>query len=82
MAMAELWFGKAMERKYLITMTLEGISLISIDQLRDPIYWSDIDRASQSTLSWKQLSLPDMENVFQVALVRSGTPSDPVSTAF
>jgi hypothetical protein len=74
MAMAEFWFDDVMKRKYLTTVIFDGNqSMMGADSSTDPNSWSDIDDVSRSSESWKSLDLPDVEDMFQARVLRSGT---------
>jgi len=56
--------------------------MMDADSSTDSSSWSDIDGVSRSSESWKTLNLPDVADMFQVRVFRSGTACAPVLIPF
>jgi len=81
MAMMESWFGDALERKYVTSITFDGIHccISRSPDLEDPNYWTDEHDIKFPSAAWKSLELVDLVNTFYVRILRSGTDVAPVS---
>jgi len=82
MAMAELWSGDVMKRKYLTTITFDDNQMMDVDSPTNRSSRSDADGVSYPSESWKTLNLPDVGDIFQVRVLRYGTASAPVPLPF
>ena len=82
MAMMESWFGDALERKYVTSITFDGIPFHIISKgsdLEDPNYWTDEHDIKFPSAAWKSLDLVDLADTFYMRILCSGTDVAQVS---
>jgi hypothetical protein len=81
MAMMESWFGDALERKYVSSITFDGIHfhISGGPDLEDPNYWTDEHDIKFPSAAWKSLDLVDLADTFYMRILCSGTEVAQVS---
>src|SRR5271170_1411237 len=79
-AMMESWFADALERKYVSSITFDGIHFHkSWSDLEDPNYWTDEHNIKFPSAAWKSLDLMDLADTFYMRILCSETDVTEVS---